>query len=123
MVEYILILLIKFFFGNLQNSPMTDISSHYPVPDTSRFLFEKCYSSKDMKAKKNLTMLTEIYKAIVEVDPSSKVAEHLRNQMDKRIEEIALIKANRGIVLKDVLRGHKQTSLETAQTHQGEGSF
>ena len=102
------------FFLNLHQTPMTNISSHYPVPDTSRFLFETCYSSKDMKAKKNLTMLTEIYKAVVEIDPSSKTAEDLRKQMDKRIEEIALIKAN---------RGHKQTSLETAQTRKGEGSF
>ena len=113
MVEYILILLINFFLETYK-TPMTNISSHYPVPDTSRFLFETCCSSKDMKAKKNLTMLTEIYKAVVEIDPSSKTAENLRKQMDKRIEEIALIKAN---------RGHKQTSLETAQTRKGEGSF
>ena len=102
---------------------MTNISSHYPVPDTSRFLFETCCSRKDAEAKMDLTLLTELYKATAKVDPSSKFAEDLRQKMDKRIEEIALIKANRDTVLRDVLRGHKQTSLETAQTRKGEGSF
>ena len=102
---------------------MTDISSHHPVPDTSNFLFVTLCGNKDAEAKADLTLLTEQYKAIANRDPSSKVAEDLRKKMDKRIEEINLIQAKRDIVLRDVFRGYKQPSLETAQTRKGKGDF
>ena len=103
---------------------MTNISSDYTVPDTSRFLFETCYSSEDMKAKKFLTLLVQPYKAIVKVEPSADILEGLRNMMNELIEKIDHIKESQDTVLRDVLRrGDEQTSLETAQTRKGEGSF